>query len=308
MFIIKEGTPAEKIGEGTPPEVLEAITKHLEKTGHVIRTTDQEKNFLSQHTQTEVDKVLGERNRQFEATIFETTGIQKQANEKFYDYHKRALTDKLAEVKGLQEKIAEFEQKGLQGSDLAKQYKTELENTQKQIQTLNQEWEGKLKAKDEEVFSTKINTDVEKEVSELKAKIDPTIPPHLHGDIISARLAKFNAENKAASLEGMIVWKNAKGETIIDTKSGKPKNLKEILPTYFGDVIKEQRQQGGAGSGGQGNNGGTPPAKWKEIALPTTVTSQVKLTDFLMKEAKLDPSSKEYSEAFEGLKGTLPLK
>jgi tRNA G46 methylase TrmB len=102
MFTIKEGTAPDKVGEGTPPEVLDSISKYLEKTGHVVRTTDQEKTFLEARTQAEVNKALGERYQQFENTILETTGIPKSQGEKFYEYHKRAVTEKLKDVNTLQ--------------------------------------------------------------------------------------------------------------------------------------------------------------------------------------------------------------
>lgn len=309
MFTIKEGTAPDKVGEGTPPEVLDSITKFLEKSGHVIRTNDQDKQYLQTQTQAEINKVLGERNTQFEATILETTGITKTQGEKFHEYHKRAITEKLKDVNDLQAKIKEFTEKGLQGSDLAKQYKLELENTQKQISSLNSEWEKKLQDKDTEVFSTKITNEVEKELVKIRANIDPTIKPALLEDIIASRLMKFNGENKAANLEGMIVWKGSDGVTRTGKKDGKPLKLDEILTTYFTDIMKAPAK-GGAGSGGEGGDGGAGGTKnkWKEIGLPSTVKSQVNLTDFLIKEQKLDPSTKEYSEAFENLKGGLPIR
>jgi hypothetical protein len=309
MFIIKEGTPADKVGEGTDQATLESITKFLEKQGHVIRTTDQDKTYLQTQTQTEINKVLGERNAQFEATILETTGITKTQGEKFHEYHKRALTEKLGEVTVLKAKIKDFEEKGLQGSDLAKQFKTELENAQKQISTLNQEWEKKLQDKDTEVFSTKINTEVEKELAKIRANIDPSIKPELVEDVIASRLSRFNHENKPASLDGMTVWKGPDGITRTGKKDGKPSALPELLPNYFMDIMKKPAGGGaGSGEGGSGGEGGGAQPKWKEIQLPAEINSQVKLTDYLMKTVKLDASTKDYSEAFENLKGNLPIR
>lgn len=311
MFTIKEGTAPDKVGEGTPPEVLDSITKFLEKQGHVIRTVDQDKQYLETQKQAEINKVLGERNAQFEATILETTGIPKTQGEKFHEYHKRALTEKLGEVSTLKAKIKEFEDKGLQGSDLAKQYKQELDNAQKQISTLNSEWEKKLQDKDTEVFSTKVNTDIEKELAKIRANLDPTLKPALIEDIIASRLSKFQKENNAASLEGVTIWKGPDGVTRTGKKDGKYLTLAEILPSYFADVMKAP-ERGGAGSGGDGGAGGGAGGggqkKWKDIQLPEKVKSRVTLTDYLVKELKLDSSTKEFNEAFENLKGDLPLK
>lgn len=308
MFIIKEGTPADKIGEGTPPEVLESITKHLEKTGHVVRTTEQEKTFLQTKTQEEINKVIGERNAQFEATILETTGIPKTQGEKFHEYHKRAVVEKTKLVGELEAKIKEFEKNGLSGSQLAQQYKTELETLQGKMSSLNSEWEKKLIEKDGEVFQTKVQTEIEKVVAKVRASIDPTIKPVLVDDILAARLAKFSQENKAFNLEGMIIFKGNDGVTRTSKKDGKPESLEEVFAPYVADIIATKREQGGAGSSGGQAGGQGQAAKWKDTTLPETVKTQVQLTEFLMKELKLDPSKKDYSEAFEALKGNLPLK
>jgi hypothetical protein len=309
MFVIKEGTAPDKVGEGTPPEVLSSISKYLEKTGYVVRTTDQEKEYLASKTQEGIDKVLGERNSQMEATIFETTGIQKTAGEKFHEYHKRAVAEKLGEVATLKAKIKEFEEKGTSGSALAQQYKAELEAAQKTIKDLNADWEKKFSEKDSEVFKTKVSSEIEKEIAIIKSMIDPSIPKNLHDDIIAARLNKFNGENVPASLEGLLIFKDSKGVTYTSKKDGKPEKLSERLTPYFEDVLDKKRTQGGSGSGeGGAGGGGTPPSKWKEIVLPETVKTQTQLTDYLMKTAKIDPNTKDYSEAFENLKGDLPLR
>jgi ppGpp synthetase/RelA/SpoT-type nucleotidyltranferase len=309
MFTIKEGTAPDKVGEGTPPEVLDSISKYLEKTGHVVRTTDQEKTFLEARTQAEVNKALGERYQQFENTILETTGIPKSQGEKFYEYHKRAVTEKLKDVNTLQDKLKEFETKGLQGSELAQQYKRDLEAARQQMATINADWENKYKQKDEEIFSTKVEGDIEKVLAKIRSKIDPTIKPELVEDIVAARLAKFQRENKPANLEGMLVFKNpTTGVTYTGKKDGKPEGTEERLLPYFADIISEQRQQGGAGSGQQGQGGNGQQPKWKEINLPAEIKTRLQLTEYLMQVAKLDPSTKDYSDAFEALKGTMPLK
>lgn len=309
MFIIKEGTPADKVGEGTTEDTVKSMNSFLEKQGYVVRSKDQDSSFLQTHTQQEINKVIGERNAQFEATILETTGIGKTQGEKFHEYHKRALSEKLKEVNELQTKLKGLEEKGVSGSELAQQYKRDLEAARSQITSLNTEWEKKLQDKEGEVFSTKVNTDIEKIIAEVKAVIDPTIKPDLVEDIISARISKFYAENKAANLDGITVWKDSNGVTQTNKKDGKPQNTKERLLPYFENIMNKQRQQGGSGSGdsGQGGEGQTQP-KWKETTLPPEIKSRVQLGEYLIKSLKLDASTKDYTDAFESLKGNLPLR
>lgn len=313
MFIIKEGTQADKVGEGTDEATKKSISDWLEKSGYSVRTAEQEKTFREMMANQDINKALNESYTKFEATILETTGITKGASEKFHDYHKRAMGEKLQSVKDLEAKVKQYEDKGVDSSEMLKQAKIDLEAARTQISTLNKEWETKLQEKDTEVFKTRIDSEIEKEVAKIRATIDPTIRPELVDDIIQSRLDRFRKENEAANSEGMIVFKDPTTKvTKFGKKDGKPEALGELLPKYFEGVIDPKRIQGGGGSGEPPKPGDPnppkPPAKWKEIALPETIKSQVQLTEYLSKEAKLDASTKEYSEAFEGLKGDLPIR
>lgn len=314
MFIIKEGTAADKVGEGTTTETLASIQRFLEKQGLTIRTAEQEKTFLDSQKQEAINQVISERNRQMEDTILETTGINKNQGEKFHEYHKRAIIEKTKEASDLKTKIADLERQGLSGSTLAQQYKQEVETIRQQLQTVNTEWQKKFEDKTKEVFTSKASGEMEKTLAILKGKIDPTIKPELIDDIIQARLAKFKGDYNAADLDGLIVYKDKEGKTKLSKKDGKPETFEEIFSTYLGELIDTKRQQQGAGSGsqgqgaaGQGNQGGQAGAKWKDYQRPDTIKSKMQLTDYLRDELKLDASTKDWSEAFDSLGKDLPL-
>lgn len=308
MFTIKEGTPAEKIGEGTPPEVLKSITDYLSKHGHVIRTVDQDKEFLTNSTQAEIDRVLGERNQKMEETILKTTGIKKNQAEKFYDYHERALVEKLNNVKTLEDKIKKYETEGMQGSEIVKQLKIDLDKANHQLEETNNEWKKKFESKESEIFSSRVESEVDKVLAELRATLDPTIRPELIPDILAARLAKFRSENQPYNSDGLIVWKDPKTQATRTSKQdGKAQNFKDLFTPYLADVAGKPRNQGGAGSGSndQGHQGGK---KYNEITLPDSVKTRVQLTDYLIKEMKMDPNSSDFAKAFDALGVDLKLR
>lgn len=301
MFIIKEGTPADKVGEGTSQEVIDSVTKFLEKSGYAVRTKEQETSYLASKEQEAINKVISERNTQMEATIFETTGIPKTQGEKFHEYHKRAIVEKTKDIDALKTKLSDLEKTGLSGSDLAKQYKDEVENLRGQIKTINDEWTSKFNEKNQEVFGAKVSSEMDKVIAKIRAQIDPTIRPELVDDLIQARLNKFRQDFKPVDFDGNIAFKDKDGKTKTSHKDGKIETFEEIFAgDYLKGLVDPQRQQGGAGSGGgQGGNGGAGgSAKWKDYVRPDTVKTKIQLTDYLQKELKLDASTKEFTEAF----------
>lgn len=312
MFLVKEGTAPDKIGEGTDDATRNNIVSWLEKGGHVIRTTKQDTDYLEAQVQPRVDKVLGERNTQIEQTVLKITGLPKNQGEKFYEYMERAVNDKLKAVSELESKIKEFESKGLEGSTLAQQYKKELENTQKQIQTLNQEWEGKLTEKEQRYFNTGIVNELDKLVGDMRLKFRQDVDPAILEDSIAGKLAKFHSENKAKSLDGHVIWTDTNGVTRNSKSDGKPLSTKEVLAPYFENLIDKNKGKGGSGSGEGGNGGQGGGAggdqKWKDITLPPEIKTRVALMEYLTSEKKLSQDTKEFAEAFDNLGKNMPLR
>ena len=143
--------------------------------------------------------------------------------------------------------------------------------------------------------------------SEYQSQIDPTINPKLVPDIMAARMARFKSENQAYNMEGHLVWKDKTGATKTSRQNGQPLATKEIFSDYVKDLLGT-KPTGGTGSGAPDPN--VPPAaKWKEIVLPDSVKTKVQLTDFLMKDLKMeDTNSKDYIEAFNNLGANLKLR
>jgi hypothetical protein len=314
MFLIKEGTPAEKIGEGTDPNTIKAIESYLGKAGYVVRTTDAEKSFLESHTQQQIDAATSKFATNLETDIKTMTGIDKQPNEKYYDYFKRATGQKLGRITELENKISEWEKKGGAGSEtIINDLKNQLQSAQQTYQQTIAEKEKALQDLQGQFFGTRLNGSWEKEVGDMRPKF---IENQFLNSELEIRRSKFFSEHQAEESNGQIVYKNkSTGQILISKTDGKPKSTKEIVDELYKDLIDKKRAQGGAGSGGGGNGGdggqgggGTPP-NWKDVQIPVDkIKTGVQLHEYMVKELKMDQNTKEFGEAFKNWMTTHKLR
>lgn len=305
MFIIKEGTPPEKIGEGTDPQTEQSIQKYLTSKGYVLRTADAEKSFLESHTQQQIDAAFSQRNTQLEQDIEQLTGIKRNSNEKHYDFLKRAVSDRLKEVTDLKNKIADWEKKGGPGSEtIINDLKNQLQSAQQTYQQTIAEKEKALNDLNAKFFGTQLNGTWDQSLGKIRGRF---IESPLIDDAVEARRRKFFDEHEAVESNGQIVYKKkADGKMLISKSDGKPQSTEEIVNDIYKDLIDKKRAQGGAGSGGGGNGGeqkddgkGIDLSKWKEHTIPMDkIKNGVQLHDYMIKELKMDHRTKEFGEAF----------
>jgi hypothetical protein len=313
MFIIKEGTPADKIGEGTDPQTEQAIQQFLTKKGYVLRTTDQEKSFLETHTQQQIDAAFSQRNTQLEQDIESLTGIKRNSNEKHYDFLKRAVSSRLTEVNDLKAKIADWEKKGGAGSEtIINDLKNQLASAQQTYQQALSEKETALNELNKKFFGTQLNSTWDQSLSKLRPMF--TESP-LIDDAVDARRRRFFDEHEAIESNGQIVFKKkSDGKILISTADGKPKSADEIVKELYKDLIDKKRQQGGSGSSGggtppPGDGGAQPPADWKQIQIPIDkIKNGVQLHEYMRTELKMDERTKEFGEAYKHWMTTHKLK
>lgn len=311
MFIIKEGVEPEKIGEGTSPETVEAISKWLESQGRTIRTAEEDTSFISQKAQEEVDAMYRKHNETIDTALAELTGIKKNANEKTTDYMKRAVSSYGSQVTELQEKIDKYEKEGVSGHEQAEKYRKQLEDLQEQFRTQSEKHAEELRTQKEVTFKNQVHNNINKEYESIKSKLRDDINKDVIDDVLENRLRKFYEENTPEQLDDEhVIWKDKDGKTINSTKDGKPLSGVEILNGYFKDLVQEKRNDKGSGSnGGEGGKGeGQENPSYKDIKVPDTVKSKTQLHDYLSKDLKMDQSTKEFSEAYEALGKDLPLR
>jgi rubrerythrin len=315
MFIIKEGTPADKIGEGTDPNTLKSIESFLAKSGYVVRTADAEKSFLESHTQREIDSVTSRFATDLEKDVKTLTGLDKQANEKYYDYFKRATQAKFQKISELEQKIADYEKKGGAGSEqIINDLKNQLQSAQQTYTQALAEKDKSLNELKSQYFGTQLNGAWERSIGTMRPKF---IDNQFLNSELEIRKAKFFGDHIAEESNGQIIYKKkSDGKVLISTKDGKPKSTDEIVDELYKDLIDKKKTQGGSGSGGGGNggeggNGGNPPPpdKYKDITIPADkIKTGVQLHDYMVKELKLDQNTKEFGEAFKHFMTTMKLR
>lgn len=301
MYILKEGTTG---FDGTSEDDKKAIIAGLTTGGLVIKTPDQVKTDQDAAIAT----AFSARNSQLETTILEVTDVKKLDGEKYYDYLKRSVSEKLGQIPVLQSQIDEFKRKGIDGNEVAKEKQKELDALRATVEKERKEMTDQIAKLKNEAFMGKIGLDVESFVNEIRPSFQK-LPEAILKDSVENRIRKFHDENKPHELEGVVVYKDLKGEIRRRPGDAMPMTAKELLKPYFEEIIDKDYKAAGTGSGGtpSGGTGSGVKKDWKTEKLPAEIKSKMQWHETLQKEHKLDPSSKEFSEAY-GLAAALPLK
>lgn len=312
MFVIKEGTPTDKVGEGTDPNTLKSIEAFLGKSGYVVRTADAEKSYLESYAQQQIDSATNRFAGDLEKDVKSITGIDRVPNEKYYDYFKRATVARVQEINDLKTKIADYEKKGGAGSEqIIADLKNQLSSAQQTYQQTIAEKDKSLQDLQSQFFGTRLNGSWEQSLGKIRGTF---IENQFLNSELEMRRSKFFNEHTAEESNGQIIYKKkSDGKVLISTVDGKPKSTDEITNELFKDLVDKKKTQGGGGSNG-GGNGGDPnnpptPDKYKDITIPTDkVKNGVQLHDYMANELKLDYNTKEFGEAFKHFMTTLKLR
>lgn len=260
----------------------------------IMRTADEEKAFLEKYEGEKIGERVSQIAQNIERDVEAITGIKKKdANEKYYDYTKRALSEVKASAGELQRKIDELNSKtDLSAADRKRLTDLEAALAEKDTAINN------LKAeKDKEVSDVKVSGHIDAAIARLSARYRKDLPKSI------VELAERNARAemlKAYKLaaDGSLGWTDEKGEVITDPKNAfKPKAAEDILAEgYLKDLIDEGKKQ--TGTGAQGGSGGKQEPgndQYTWAGIPDGVSTRVQLGDFLKKKGILD-GSKEWNE------------
>lgn len=301
MLILKDGTTD---FEGTDVATTKIIITGLEKAGHTVRNSDQDKSYVISSTQKAVDDAFQKRNQQLEDTIKEMTGVDKSnATEKYYDYFKRAIELKNTELSTVKMKVKEYEEKGTNGNVLAEEYKKQVTALQTQLAASQTDFAGQIAKKNEEVFKTRFSSQLSASIARVTGQLRGDIAKEFLPDIIRAKTAEFESQFIPKDVEGVTLFHNNKGEPVMDKKDGKPKSVDQLVDEIFSIYIDPKRSTSGAGSGNgkgtqavAGTSTTTPP--WKEAVRPDTIKSQVQVAQWLSADLKLQAGTKDFDDAF----------
>ena len=263
--------------------------KKLSDLGFKIHTENTLKSEIDSRTEEAIKPQVREIYTRLEGDIKTITGIEKQPNEKAYDYLKRAVPEFATkkqgdEMKKLQEQIEEYKAKIEKGTDpeghwqekltqAENKYKTELEKIQNELKTERQNVSAATKRR-------------------ILSEIHSPIKTNYRSDLPSYFFTTEKQILKEA-LENSVVVQDEKGNEILveADENGEPKKdasfqyvpVSKRLEEAFKDAVKKDPKKGGAGS----NPSGDDPIDPSKITvdnfeMPEGVKTKGQLTTHLM--------------------------
>lgn len=265
------------------PEYQAIVKETLAKKEFAIRDKTEESTFLDNYKKDVIEKELPTRIKavhdQYDKDTKELFGMDRDANEKSYDYLKRAGKTKLGELNASADKIKELEAAIAKG-DTSAAMKKKLEEEEANWKTKVKQYEQRIKDLETETQVTSKAADVKLLYGEIKKTFVKTLPP-MFSKAESATLSE--AISNSIAKDGKLYMANPDG-TVRRTKTYEEITVEDFLKAEFKDVIEEKRKTGGAGSPPGGGNDPIDPTKITPDTFekPDNVKTKVELTEYMI--------------------------
>lgn len=243
---------------------------------------------------------------QLEKDVEEMTGIKKKdAQEKYYDYFKRATGEALAERNTLKTELDSLRAKG-NPSEADKKRIQQLEQGLQQKET---EYRTQLQERDKRIHELQVGTELQNGLAKLRTRYKKDIPQDIIDTVEGVALQSLIGIAKIQD-DGKITFLDAEGKPIVDPTNYQPQTGEKLLETKLASLIDTTKKQEGAGSGpgsagpaGQGGGAGAP--KWE--GMPATVKTRIQLTEHLL-HLGFTQGSDDFNKLFDEHGKGLPLK
>lgn len=278
-------------------ELSGQVLEHFKGKGFVIRTTDEDntfkKNAISQGAESLFNEKIGDKTKEFytqlDNDVFSVTGIQRNQDEKSYDYNKRVHQSNLEKINSLEATNKELEAK-LKSGDVDSVWKNKYESLEKEAKQnilLKQEEINKLKGvADRYTTSEQINRIFAPISAQFKKDLPgyfKTHQDHVLNEVIS----------KAKQKDGdWIMTKD--GDNELHDQNLNPIKVEDYLKQQFKDVFDEKRIQNGTGTGQVDVPNGQPG----ELVVPKNIDTREKLQEYLA-EMGIPRRTNEWNEAYQ---------
>ena len=249
--------------------------------------TDSQIALIERLSQNSEDQAFHDKTKewynQWDQTIFEASGVQKEAREKASDYAKRAFAALKSEKEDFSSALSLYKGKATSlEAEIAtlKDGKIDAATTQK-ITDLNAEL-ASLKQTHQAQLQEKENALAEKEKALLNERVETQFATALNGiafkkDETTAAMKDIAIQHAKQTLlaeatmdiqDGKLVWRDKAGNIIRNPKNGnEPATTADLLLPKLTPVIDQGRKAGGTGtagaSGGASPSGFAPTAKTK---------------------------------------------
>lgn len=216
----------------------EKLTELLAKKGFVAKPEADYQSELNKAKKEAIDNTTKANYTSVEQTIFDATGIAKNAGEKVFDYQKRAF----AEIQSKKE--VEKEEVAAKSSDLERQYSEMFKQQQKEINALKEE----RKADQERIFNEKANGLIEGAFSTIKLNVAD------ESEMAAAREEKeiiFKSKYEALQTTEGLAWRDKKSGEILMEGGALMKPEQIIKSKHPHWLAREGNQQTGLGLKGK---------------------------------------------------------
>ena len=262
----------------TVDDAIAAVTK---LGGHNIRTSDQEKEYLTNATKNSASEAAKEERRMLltglDNSFKELTGIEKENGMKTSDYISGLMKNMMADNKTVKSDFEKFKTDKLSESEAAKEYKALNDKKDSVYKNTLAERDATIN----QYKSNEFNFKVDLSVKDAMNRISPTLKKiDLIDDAKEVRVNKFYQNYKIVEHEGALILHDKKDDSpIIDPTNGNPLSIFDVLSKEFESLVDSDRKQNGTGAKNNQNNAVSKGDM--KLTLPADINTQMKLTDYI---------------------------
>lgn len=236
------------------PDLIPQAIEALKEQKYIIRDENQETEFQNNLIKTKLPEHLGPEIKKihdlYDKDVFETSGLERQQDEKSYDYTKRAISHYKTEVEKLKNDYEALKGSTKGGEELKAQYEAKLSELQKQSAKAIEEWQGKYNELESKTSTLSKQREIDGIMNPLRAKFKEDPGPFFKSH--EEKVIGFVNQNSKKAETGEFVMLNPDGSVMTDNTTFKPVLVNDYLQEQFKDAIKSKNGKGGAGSGKEG--------------------------------------------------------
>jgi hypothetical protein len=286
----------------------EEIVKHLEGLDDkfTVRTPTQDAEYSEKIVNEAVGSKLKEIATKVETAVTDATGFEKQHGERYDELLTRALKGSTEKTNELTTALEKIKTEGLKGNKAAEEVQKQLDAFKEAKEKEVAELQSRVEGFQGSIFKGKVDNLVNEAMSRLRPSLRDDLDSEILENAVSNVVNNWKSEVKPVDHEGTIIFHDADGKPIIDNHDGNHLSAYAMLQKKLTPFIDKNRVVTGNNSKPPAGSGGADGAK--KMTLPSDVKNQIQLLEFLKKDTKLQPSSKEFTEIFQANKEGLPLR
>lgn len=274
------------------PEYQKVVTEKLRQKEFTVFNKDEQTAFMERHKQsvieTEIPQKIKEVHDRYDVDTKTLFGIDRNADEKSYDYLKRAATVKLGEIAALKEQ--------LKGGDPTGAIKKQLEETEQKYRQTLQEKDAEINTLKTNLTRGEITTGVTTVYTDIKNTFKKPLPPLFDQ---TERSILNDVVSKAVLKEGKYYLGDGNGNLVKD-RGLNPVLLSDHLKETFKDLIDTGAGGGGAGSKDASKGGKTDPTTItpENFFLPEKVKTKANLIDHMVEDLGIPKGTKQFNTIY----------